>query len=169
MCDTGGLRKSKSLRRVNSGEIDFDTQSEFIAGNVNLAQFSLEPLAEDPDFSDSEEEDELATESFKTLTLEDYSKANSILSDIYGVNVIELATKYILSGKLNSLDMVVQALSYKIQKMSRGSSKAIRYLPSWGCFWASVREIVKARGLVPFLDHFEVKSLFCFASNPIII
>ena len=58
MCDSGGLRRSKSLRRVNSGGLDFDTQSEFIAGTVNLAQFSLEDPAEDADFSDSEEEDD---------------------------------------------------------------------------------------------------------------
>ena len=159
MCDPGlgGLRRRKSLCRVNSGGLDFDTRSEFIAGNVNLAQCTLEPPTEDADFSDSEEEEgELAPEDSKT-TLDDYVKANSILSDMYGVNVLELATKYIVSGKLNSTDMTIQALSYKMQKMSRGSSKAIRYLPSWGCFWASVREIVKARGLVPFLDHFEVK------------
>ena len=121
------------------------------------------------DLSDDDDDHiEITEEDSKVLTFEDYLEVNKILRDIYGVNVIELACKYILSGKLNSMDLVVQALSYKMQKLSRGIG-GIRYLPSWGCFWASVREIVRARGLVPFLDHFEVDFCLYFLTKLLIL
>ena len=149
------------MRRVNSGGLDFDTQSEFLGGNIDVSQYVQQNNEEYKDLSDIEEEEDedggfdQTSENVLPLTAEDYEKVNKVLYETYGVNVLELACKFILNGKLNDEDFVIQALAYKIMRLNRGSS-SVRYLSSWGCFWASVREIVRARGLVPFLDHFEV-------------
>ena len=121
-----------------------------------------EDLDEDSELSESDEDEGDLTfinDEMLPITLEEYEKVNKILSDIYGI-VIELASKCILNGQINSKDFVIQALSYKMQKLNSGN-KGVRYLPSWGRFWASVREIIRARGLVPFLDHFEVTFFVC--------
>ena len=159
MSNPKGLTRSSSLLRVNSGGLDFDNQSEFLGGNINLSEVVLDPKDEDIDLTDIDEDDEAeidaTSEDVLPMTLEDYEKVNKLLSDIYNVKVIELTSKFLLNGKLNREDFVIQALSYKIMKLNKGSN-SVRYLSSWGCFWASVREIIRARGLVPFLDHFEV-------------
>lgn len=154
------MTRKTSLRRVNSGGLDFDTQSEFLGGNIDGSQYLQDfNEEENKDLSDIEDEDDgdfdHTSENVLPFTLEDYEKVNKVLCQTYGVNVLQLACKFILNGKLDDEDFVVQALAYKTMRLNRGTS-SIRYLPSWGCFWASVREIVRARGLVPFLDHFEV-------------
>ena len=147
------------MRRVNSGGLDFDTQSEFLGGNIDVSQYVQDHYDEYKDLSDIDDDEDgvfdHTSENVLPLTVEDYEKVNKVLFKTYGVNVLELACKFILNGQLNDEDFVIQALSYKIMRLNRGTS-SIRYLSSWGCFWASVREIVRARGLVPFLDQFEV-------------
>ena len=163
MCDSSGIVRSKSLRRVNSGGLDFDNESYFIGGNIKIEQTLQESIVEDSDLNDSDEDEgdlTFGNDEWQPMTLEEYEKVNKILSDIYGIKVIELASKCILNGQINSNDFVIQALSYKMQKLNSGN-KGVRYLPSWGRFWASVREIIRARGLVPFLDHFEVTFFVC--------
>ena len=162
MCDAR-LNRRRSLHRVNSeGGQDFDSASEYIGGNINIAAIAVEPTIEEEDLVSEEEDTHFASEDLQSqpLTIEDYVKANQLLSNTYDINVIELAAKHLLSGRIQASDMVVQSLAYKMQKIQRGKS-GVRYLKSWGCFWAGVREIVKSRGLVPFLDHFEVKISYC--------
>ena len=156
------MTRKTSLRRVNSGGADFDNQSEYLGGNIDVSQYIQDYNEECEDLSDIEDDEDVsldhAGENVLPLSAEDYEKVNKVLCEIYGVNVLDLACKFILNGKLDGKDFVLQALAYKMMRLKRGTS-AIRYLSSWGCFWASVREIVRARGLVPFLDHFEVNRI----------
>jgi hypothetical protein len=92
MSNPKGLTRSSSLRRVNSGGLDFDNQSEFLGGNINLSEVVLDPKDEDIDLTDIDEDDEAeidaTSEDVLPMTLEDYEKVNKLLSDIYNVKVI---------------------------------------------------------------------------------
>ena len=155
MCDSG-LRRSRSLHRVNSGGEAFASVSEYIGGNLSVSTTGLGLTIENEDFfSESDEDTDFGSEDLGPLTLDDYRKADKLMSDTFDINVLEETVKNLLSGKMFPSEMVLQSLAYKTQKISRGKT-GVRYLSSWGAFWAGVREIVKSRGLVPFLDHFEV-------------
>ena len=156
MCDSSSLTRKKSLLRVNSGGEEFDTQSEYIGGNLNLYNYALPWVIEEEDLLSDEEEEENFQLLNIPITLEDYVKADIMLSKEFGINILEHTAKSLLSDKIKPRDIVIQGLAYRIQKLCRGKN-GIRYLPSWGHFWAGIREIVKSRGLVPFLDHFEVR------------
>ena len=46
------------MRRVNSGGLDFDTQSEFLGGNIDVSQYVQQNNEEYKDLSDIEEEED---------------------------------------------------------------------------------------------------------------
>jgi hypothetical protein len=86
---------------------------------------------------------------------EKIKKADDILQRSFGVRVLELVADYIIDGHLSTMDMIIQALAYRFQKLKRGKS-GIRYKDSWGMFWCGVRTLIRGRGLVAFLDHFDI-------------
>ena len=162
MCESK-LSRCISLHRVNSGGGEaFESVSEYFGGNLSVSSAGLDPTSEEKDFSSDEEEyEDLVSEDTQPISLDDYRKADKLLSETFDINVLEETVKNLLSGKILPDALVLQSLAYKNQKINRGKS-GVRYLSSWGSFWAGVREIVKSRGLVPFLDHFEVgSSLLC--------
>ena len=159
MCESKPSR-CISLHRVNSGGGEaFDSVSEYFGGNLHVSSAGVFPTFDEKEFSSDEEDyDDLVSEDSQPISLNDYRKADKLLSETFDINVLEETVKNLLSGKILPDELVIQSLAYKNQKINRGKN-GVRYLSSWGSFWAGVREIVKSRGLVPFLDHFEVCNL----------
>jgi hypothetical protein len=113
MCDSGGITRGKTLRRVNSSGLDFDTQIEFLSGNISIANDVLEPPIEETDISDSnnEEDEEYKKAKSQPLKIEECVKVNKILCDMFGLNAIKLVSEEMLSTNLSCKDLAVQALS----------------------------------------------------------
>ena len=79
MCDTR-LTRLKSLHRVNSGGEDFDSASEYIGGNINIAEIVVEPtIKEEEDILSDDEEADFVTKDLQSLTIEDYVTVNKLL------------------------------------------------------------------------------------------
>ena len=146
-----------------------ETVSSMLGGNLMDVTGDVESLGVLSDEEDFDEEELAGTEEsstrinfdedfFKTVTSEEVQHADKILFSIFGVNVISVFTKLILSGQLQPTDFVSQSIAYKCQAILRGNS-GIRYEKSWGLFWAACRNIVKSRGLLAFRDHFCIPSL----------
>ena len=156
------------MKRFNSDTSRKIESSTILGGNLddnlirNLA--SLDASSDEEDFEEeSHEPDEsgpssLDEEVFKTVSREEVKEADEILYSVFGLNVISVFTRLILSGKLLPTDFVSQALAYKCQSVVRGIS-GVRYQKSWGIFWSAVRNIVKTRGILSFRDHFCIPSI----------
>ena len=157
------------MKRFNSDLSHDETVSSMLGGNLMDVTRDVESLGVLSDQEDFDEEELAGTEEsstrinfdedfFKTVTSEEVQHADKILFSIFGVNVISVFTKLILSGQLQPTDFVSQSIAYKCQAILRGNS-GIRYEKSWGLFWAACRNIVKSRGLLAFRDHFCIPSL----------
>ena len=145
-----------------------DNQSSILGGNLSAAFRNVESLSTSSDEEDFiEEEHSTENESFKsgfgeefyqTATEEEVKKADRILYDIFGVNIISVFTKLLLQGQILPRDFVCQGLAYKCQSLIRGLT-GVRYEKSWGIFWAACRNLIKTRGLISFRDHFSIPSV----------
>ena len=117
---------SQRLKRVSSN-IDSEVQSIVISGNLHEVPTSVESLDldDDEDFINlecSEEDKGKRLISDAPSNLEDYQKANIICDELYGVNLLDFVTKLLISEELDAKDFVMQALAYKVQSLTRGSS-----------------------------------------------
>ena len=133
-----------------------DHQSSILGGNLNEVIASVDSLSDEEDFDQEEllfsqnksseaASDEVISQN-ATCTEEEFSKADSILFDIFGINLVSVFVKLLLSGKILPKEFVVQGLAYRCQSLVRGIS-GVRYQKEWGLFWAACRTIVKTRGL----------------------
>ena len=151
------------MKRMNSNPSkpadpskSFDEQSIFISGNL-LPE--IKPVYDI--YSDEEDDDEECNKEYSHENTdndgveEKMKKADDILQRSFGVRILELVAGYIIDGQLSTMDMIIQALAYRCQKLKRGKS-GIRYKESWGMFWCGVRTLIRGRGLVAFLDHFDI-------------
>ena len=145
-----------------------DHQSSILGGNLNEVIASVDSLSDEEDFDQEEllfsqnksceaASDEVISQN-ATCTEEEFRKADSILFDIFGINLVSVFVKLLLSGKILPKEFVVQGLAYRCQSLVRGIS-GVRYQKEWGLFWAACRTIVKTRGLICFRDHFCVPSM----------
>ena len=119
---------SQRLKRVNSN-IDSEVQSLVISGNLHEVPTSVESLDldDDEDFISLECSEEDSDKGKRLISdapskLEDYQKANKICDELYGVNLLDFVTKLLISEELDAKDFVMQALAYKVQSLTRGSS-----------------------------------------------
>ena len=157
----GNIHRHSSLKRVNSNleAEDEDAKSVFISGNLsnrptNLYDSDLEEDDEDNDLF--EDCDEVADE--ETISWKDVEKADLVLGETFGIdNVLKKFIQLLLTEKISPSDLAVQGLIYKVQHLKNGP-KSVRYLSSWGMFWAGIRNLTKSRGLVPFTEHFCIPS-----------
>ena len=159
------------MKRINSNPYkpsdpnkNFDEQSIFISGNLLPEIKPVYDLDSDDDDDEAEEYDreyshntDIDNPEEEPGAEEKMKKADDILQRSFGVRVLELVAGYIIDGQLSSMEIIIQALAYRCQKLKRGKS-GIRYKDSWGIFWCGVRTIIRGRGIVPFLDHFDVPS-----------
>ena len=142
------------LTRFNSNP-DSSTVSSILGGNIDGHRGIIESIASDSGSDLDSEDDEQCDSAYDndTASEDEVKRADKILFNVFGLNLISLLIKMILKGTILSDDFVVQCVAYKCQSIVRGKS-GIRYLRSWGMFWAGCRNIIKSRGLIPFSDHF---------------
>ena len=142
-----------TLRRAHSDIAFDDAQSEILAGNLSIRE-----LSSDEEEETLEEEDETLDINNEDLTIEDLQKADDLINESLGVsNVVTNLIKLLLSGKFSPTQILIQALCYKIQSSVKGKH-SVRYLDSYGMFWAGVRNLLKTRGLIVFQEHFPIPS-----------
>ena len=157
------------MQRFNSDpdQQGYGRSSTILAGNLrsidrgvvqSLSTTSDNEDFSDNDFVDSEKKPVVDEQLFNTATEDEVKRADRILFDVFGLNLISVVIKLLLSGRLLPGEFVCQGLAYKCQSVVRGAS-GVRYLKSWGIFWAACRNILKTRGLICFRDHFCIPSL----------
>ena len=114
---------SQRLRRVQS-DLDSDAQSIILGGNLSeipgCFDFDVDEDFLDADWPD-ESSDKIDIREESPSPFEDYLKAGRICEETYGIDLLDLFTKLVLSGQLNPEEFVIQALAYKIQTLVRGS------------------------------------------------
>ena len=121
------LTMSKRLKKVRSN-VESDGISLIISGNLHEVPTPLESFDFDEDRDLIDFECSEVSDDTKVLvddvqcTLEDYQKANRRCDEVYGVNLLEIFTKLLISEDLDVKDFVVQSLAYKVQTLTRGSS-----------------------------------------------
>ena len=118
---------SKKLRRISSNIDSSDVQSIIISGN-------LWEIPGTVGFLDSDHEDEFGhldsndkekqkqVENGPPCSFEDYQKANAICHDTYGVALLDILAKLLISDEIDVKDLSVQAVVYKVQSLLRGAS-----------------------------------------------
>ena len=163
------------LQRFNS---DPNSQpSTILGGNIFGIPGDLASVSDESDIesqeseSDPEEQSEVTDEvtgfESQPVTEDQVKKADKLLYEVFGLNLISILVKMILNQQIHAKDFIIQGLAYKCQSLIRGKS-GVRYLDSWGMFWAATRNLIKTRGLIPFYDHFVIPSksqLVRFKSN----
>jgi hypothetical protein len=118
---------SKRLQKVRSN-VESDGISLIISGNLHEVPTPLESFDFDEDRDLIDFECSEVSDDTKVLvndvqcTLDDYQKANRRCDEVYGVNLLEIFTKLLISDDLDVKDFVVQSLAYKVQTLTRGSS-----------------------------------------------
>ena len=118
---------SKRLQKVRSN-VESDGISLIISGNLHEVPTPLESFDFDEDRDLIDFECSEVSDDTKVLvndvqcTLEDYQKANRRCDEVYGVNLLEIFTKLLISEDLDVKDFVVQSLAYKVQSLTRGPS-----------------------------------------------
>jgi hypothetical protein len=121
------LTMSKRLKKVRSN-VESDGISLIISGNLHEVPTPLESIDFDEDSDLIDFECSEVSDDTKVLvddvqcTLEDYQKANRRCDEVYGVNLLEIFTKLLISEDLDVKDFVVQSLAYKVQSLTRGPS-----------------------------------------------
>ena len=121
------LTMSKRLKKVRSN-VESDGISLIISGNLHEVPTPLESIDFDEDSDLIDFECTEVSDDTKVLvddvqcTLEDYQKANRRCDEVYGVNLLEIFTKLLISEDLDVKDFVVQSLAYKVQSLTRGPS-----------------------------------------------
>ena len=121
------LAMSKRLKKVRSN-VESDGISLIISGNLHEVPTPLESIDFDEDSDLIDFECSEVSDDTKVLvddvqcTLEDYQKANRRCDEVYGVNLLEIFTKLLISEDLDVKDFVVQSLAYKVQSLTRGPS-----------------------------------------------
>ena len=152
------------MKRYNSNPYSTSEQSNIIAGNVFHYISRVDSISDDDEnevdnhFPDVErEENHSEIEDTASASMDEIQAADKLLYDIYGINLISVLVKLLLAGLVIPREFTIQSMAYMCQSLIRGKS-GVRYQKSWGLFWAAVRNIVKSRGLIPFMDHFSVPS-----------
>ena len=132
-----------------------DLSSVYISGNLDCKPRYMHDSDDGEDENDDDDLfEDCSDELDEPLTLEEIGKVEEIFADTYGFkNSLAHLVKLLLSQKLSSSDLAVQNLVYKVQSLKNGP-KSVRYLPSWGMYWAAIRNMIKSRGLVAFSEHF---------------
>ena len=135
------------------GDFASDEQSEFITGNISFPDLDLSD--DENDFGDEEDESDFGIDD-EALSSDNLEEVDRILYEQLGIqNVLRNLAKLLLKRMLLPSDILVQALSYKVQSLVKGKH-SVRFKDGYGMFWASVRNMFKTRSLVVFKEHFPI-------------
>ena len=162
---------SSVLSGANLPTGDAVTQCEGASTSGILAG-NLEPITtySSDEFDDSLDESSAnpSVVADRHVDIRDLKHADKIIFEKLGVNnTIEHLILLLISGELSVTDILVQALTYRVQKIIHGKH-SMRYSNSYGMFWAGVRNIVKTRGLVVFREHFPIPSCLSLMKKKVI-
>ena len=120
---------SKKIRRISSNISSSDVKSIIISGNLREIPGTVGFL--DSDHEDEEEyvhldsndeEKPKQVENGPPSSFEDYQKANAICHDTYGVALLDILAKLLISDEIDVKDLSVQAVVYKVQSLLCGAS-----------------------------------------------
>ena len=145
------LRSSLDQDRVVTDCIGDDCCSEILAGNIfeqvdEVCDTSLEGFSEDD--GDTIEDSSDINDDIQEFTMEDIDNAEKVFEEKLGItNMLRSLAKLVLAKKILPTDILIQALCYKIQSTLKGK-QSVRYLDSYGMYWAGVRNLLKTRGEV---------------------
>ena len=153
---------NSDLEAAVAGDNDEDTQSLILSGNIHSYHPQNLYVSDDdnPDDDVTNEEFQACStdETFEAekITMAEVEKAETIIYQTFGVNnFVKKFISSLLEGRISPSEFVVQGLVYKVQTVYKGS-RSLRYLSSWGMFWAGIRNLSKSRGLVAFQEHFSI-------------
>ena len=140
---------------------DQRSRSTILAGNIASGERFLDFSSEDEcdDYEDWNSTSSLHTGSSETdISLEDLKQADKIFEECFGFHtILSSMIRLLLSGDILPTDILCQALAYTVQIHINGKH-SVRYLESYGLFWAGVRNLIKTRGLIPFREHMPIPS-----------
>ena len=118
--------------------------SEILAGNLESRNIS------DSDECSSDDEE------ISNIDMTHLHLAETIIEDSIGTSCfIRKFVKLIIDKRIPSTDILVQAMCYRVQQSFDGTH-SIRYQPSYGMFWAGVRNLLKSRGLIAFKEYIPI-------------
>ena len=141
---------------------DYDGRSEILAGNLgHTVKDVCESDSGESDYGQDSSGHDFETENemnFEDVSVNELKQADVILENSFGFKkIVTSFIRLLTTGKIASTDILVQALCYKIQRLCKGNH-SVRYLDSYGMFWAGVRNLIKSRGLVVFQEHIPIPS-----------
>ena len=109
------------LKRTVSSDINSENPSIFLSGNIHEIPCNISSLIEEEDINYcSQEYCETAQLNVEASKISDFQRAGQICESIYGIDLIDLLTKLLISEQFDPKDFALQALAYKIQLLVRG-------------------------------------------------
>ena len=115
------------LKRTVSSDVTSEEASIFLGGNIHEICGNVGSLVEDEEFEySSHENNESITVDVEASKLSDYQKAGRICESVYGIDLLDMLTKLLISNQFDPKEFALQALAYRIQSVVRGVH-GIRY------------------------------------------
>ena len=156
------INAAKNMRKCVSPPSK-ETESVIMSGNLEGPRNDFKYVEMLSEYDDEQVHDDLSDCDLEICTEEDFSEALESQEIEEADLLLEKSMKVkgffrklvrlLISGEMSPVSLALQGLIYNVQCMIRGR-KSLRFLSSWGMFWAGVRNLVKNSGLVPFLEHF---------------
>ena len=134
-----------------------DEHSEILAGNLRC-EYSSDANSDNDEYDSTDEFENSGKLDIDSLSLTDLDTADQMLKDALGTTYsIRKFIVLIIQNKISVTDILVQALCYRVQRCVDGGY-SVRYHPSYGMFWAGIRNLIKSRGLIAFKEHIPIPS-----------
>ena len=128
------------LKRTISSDVTSEKPSIFISGNIHEISCNVGTIEEDEEVEySSHDNNESINLSVEPSKLADYQKAGLICQSVYGIDILDMLTKLLISDQFDAKDFALQALAYRIQSVVRGVH-GLRYINLIFILYFSVRE-----------------------------
>ena len=128
------------LKRTISSDVTSEKPSIFISGNIHEISCNVGTIEEDEEVEySSHDNNESINLSVEPSKLADYQKAGLICQSVYGIDILDMLTKLLISDQFDAKDFALQALAYRIQSVVRGVH-GLRYINLIFILYFLVRE-----------------------------
>ena len=129
------------LKRTISSDVTSEKPSIFISGNIHEISCNVGTIEEDEEVEySSHDNNESINLSVEPSKLADYQKAGLICQSVYGIDILDMLTKLLISDQFDAKDFALQALAYRIQSVVRGVH-GLRYINLIFILYFLVREV----------------------------
>ena len=109
------------LKRTISSDVSSEKPSIFISGTIHEISCNVGTIEEDEEVEySSHDNNESINLSVEPSKLADYQKAGLICQSVYGIDILDMLTKLLISDQFDAKDFALQALAYRIQSVVRG-------------------------------------------------